>query len=128
MPLYIELIGIVIFIVVLWVILKRSSISHKAIKIHRQSVPFDEMEEHAFRMASEHLVSDKKNIASWPVPRMDDNYHYVLSVYKQLNDDIHKKHEVTSSAEWILDNFYLIERSEERRVGKECRSRWSPYH
>src|SRR3712207_9066216 len=23
--------------------------------------------------------------------------------------------------------FYLI-RSEERRVGKECRSRWSPYH
>ena len=21
-----------------------------------------------------------------------------------------------------------IERSEERRVGKECRSRWSPYH
>ena len=23
---------------------------------------------------------------------------------------------------------HLIERSEERRVGKECRSRWSPYH
>src|SRR3989454_11868854 len=22
----------------------------------------------------------------------------------------------------------VIERSEERRVGKECRSRWSPYH
>ena len=26
----------------------------------------------------------------------------------------------------IYDVF--IERSEERRVGKECRSRWSPYH
>ena len=23
---------------------------------------------------------------------------------------------------------YATERSEERRVGKECRSRWSPYH
>ena len=22
----------------------------------------------------------------------------------------------------------FVERSEERRVGKECRSRWSPYH
>ena len=22
----------------------------------------------------------------------------------------------------------VVERSEERRVGKECRSRWSPYH
>ena len=23
---------------------------------------------------------------------------------------------------------YILKRSEERRVGKECRSRWSPYH
>ena len=23
---------------------------------------------------------------------------------------------------------FIEERSEERRVGKECRSRWSPYH
>ena len=23
---------------------------------------------------------------------------------------------------------FLVPRSEERRVGKECRSRWSPYH
>ena len=30
----------------------------------------------------------------------------------------------------ILDVMQLIDllRSEERRVGKECRSRWSPYH
>ena len=27
-----------------------------------------------------------------------------------------------------LDNDIARERSEERRVGKECRSRWSPYH
>ena len=26
----------------------------------------------------------------------------------------------------VVDN--CAERSEERRVGKECRSRWSPYH
>ena len=26
----------------------------------------------------------------------------------------------------LIDEF--AERSEERRVGKECRSRWSPYH
>ena len=27
-----------------------------------------------------------------------------------------------------LESFVPIIRSEERRVGKECRSRWSPYH
>ena len=25
-------------------------------------------------------------------------------------------------------DFFPLTRSEERRVGKECRSRWSPYH
>ena len=28
----------------------------------------------------------------------------------------------------ILENPYTSNRSEERRVGKECRSRWSPDH
>ena len=28
----------------------------------------------------------------------------------------------------LLQYFDLVSRSEERRVGKECRSRWSPYH
>ena len=28
---------------------------------------------------------------------------------------------------WSLKSQHLL-RSEERRVGKECRSRWSPYH
>ena len=26
------------------------------------------------------------------------------------------------------EDVFLLIRSEERRVGKECRSRWSPYH
>ena len=28
----------------------------------------------------------------------------------------------------IENNYFYSSRSEERRVGKECRSRWSPYH
>src|SRR5206468_6110017 len=31
-------------------------------------------------------------------------------------------------AEIIIERQVGIKRSEERRVGKECRSRWSPYH
>ena len=29
---------------------------------------------------------------------------------------------------YIVKRKYALDRSEERRVGKECRSRWSPYH
>ena len=28
----------------------------------------------------------------------------------------------------VLTSYVVTTRSEERRVGKECRSRWSPYH
>ena len=34
--------------------------------------------------------------------------------------------ELYRGAEYVVD--FLPKRSEERRVGKECRSRWSPYH
>ena len=30
--------------------------------------------------------------------------------------------------DWYKTKIDVTERSEERRVGKECRSRWSPYH
>ena len=34
----------------------------------------------------------------------------------------------TVDADKNLVEQFKAERSEERRVGKECRSRWSPYH
>ena len=53
-----------------------------------------------------------------------------------LFDEIEKAHpDVLNSLLQILDDGRLtdaqgrvVSRSEERRVGKECRSRWSPYH
>ena len=38
-----------------------------------------------------------------------------------------KKDTTISKQAYLVEYEYLL-RSEERRVGKECRSRWSPYH
>jgi len=48
-----------------------------------------------------------------------DRQVYVLADYTG-------RHSWTEMATLVLDKY--VERSEERRVGKECRSRWSPYH
>ena len=37
-------------------------------------------------------------------------------------------HQGASASSEIPESFRVSGRSEERRVGKECRSRWSPYH
>ena len=39
-----------------------------------------------------------------------------------------ERHEVGGSFREVVPDHRLVFRSEERRVGKECRSRWSPYH
>src|SRR5256886_16536085 len=44
----------------------------------------------------------------------------------------YKGERIPGIGEWIMSRAHIpipdYERSEERRVGKECRSRWSPYH
>src|SRR3712207_6357193 len=70
----------------------------------------------------------------------------VQKVYRAQGVDIHDKHvevivrqmlrkvvvddpgDTNLLPEQIADRFSAQARSEERRVGKECRSRWSPYH
>ena len=36
--------------------------------------------------------------------------------------------DMLAGGSFIANLFFTLDRSEERRVGKECRSRWSPYH
>ena len=46
-----------------------------------------------------------------------------------LNTDLTGKVAVVTGASGTLCSIFAKAlRSEERRVGKECRSRWSPYH
>src|SRR5258708_4001867 len=52
---------------------------------------------------------------------------YVMK--SQAGDDlVHAIREVCRGSIYLSPNISRAVRSEERRVGKECRSRWSPYH
>jgi len=47
----------------------------------------------------------------------------------KFRDEIRPRFGVMRSREFMMKDAYSFDRrSEERRVGKECRSRWSPYH
>ena len=51
---------------------------------------------------------------------------YLTGLFNAMYDElpVHKSNNKKKS----LNDQSIIVRSEERRVGKECRSRWSPYH
>ena len=79
----------------------------------------------------------KENLIHYRTCVCNINYHMVWSVKyrrKILNAEVEAYlHELVQEiAEDKGFTVHLFEcgegRSEERRVGKECRSRWSPYH
>ena len=52
---------------------------------------------------------------------------FICNIYKNAPFIVFL-HGFMSDLEGKKPNAFLKFRSEERRVGKECRSRWSPYH
>ena len=50
-----------------------------------------------------------------------------LDSIEYISTDPNTRKRIWSMLENAVDNIFIT-RSEERRVGKECRSRWSPYH
>src|SRR2546422_241156 len=61
--------------------------------------------------------------------RFDDNVHVIVlrghgDKFFSAGANIAYLNSITPRYKY----FFCLHRSEERRVGKECRSRWSPYH
>ena len=52
----------------------------------------------------------------------------VILLKKRIKPVFYKGFIFTMIALYVIVYLYRMIRSEERRVGKECRSRWSPYH
>src|SRR3712207_5717188 len=53
---------------------------------------------------------------------------HLLRVQDDHVADVAGTEQVWTAEDWVGRFGLPVARSEERRVGKECRSRWSPYH
>ena len=58
---------------------------------------------------------------------MDESIYEKNRELQRKLDDLLKQARANEKKQ-ELDETFGFESSEERRVGKECRSRWSPYH
>ena len=67
------------------------------------------------------LLAKENNMDIWQAKEIA--YKYIRDNIEPPDDDIYV---IVDAATVEKDGGQL--RSEERRVGKECRSRWSPYH
>ena len=75
-----------------------------------------------------HLVENLCIGAGMPKPKIHLIDDSAPNAFATGRDPKHAAVCVTTGLRQLLDKSELEGRSEERRVGKECRSRWSPYH
>ena len=61
------------------------------------------------KLASDHVLKEKSDKNTYPIPRMIENFEFIADVYKLLNEHIKLKIPIHPAGEWLLDNFYIIE-------------------
>ena len=79
-------------------------------------------------LAYTYIEQGKFELREKPIPEIQDSWDAIVRVTlgSICSSDLHIKHGSVPRA--VPGITVGHERSEERRVGKECRSRWSPYH
>ena len=63
------------------------------------------------KLASDHVLKNKSDKNTYPVPRVKENYEYIYMVFKLLNEHLKIGIPIHPAGEWILDNFYIIEKT-----------------
>ena len=64
---------------------------------------------HAVELAKSHTVGKNKKFPKGLVTQLDKNYSHIFDVYIALNQELEASSTVSSAAEWLLDNIYIIE-------------------
>ena len=63
------------------------------------------------KLASDHVLKNKSDKNTCPVPRVKENFEYIYMVFKLLNEHLKIGIPIHPAGEWILDNFYIIEKT-----------------
>jgi len=68
----------------------------------------ERLEQHAVSLAQAQKISKLKKGRKL-LPRMHDNAQVLLEAYQSVAKSVREQHAITPAAEWLLDNFHIIE-------------------
>ena len=71
----------------------------------------EQLELHMKKIASNHVLAPKSDKKTFPIQRVKNNLEFIEDVYRILNEDIKNNIPIHPAGEWLLDNFYIIEKN-----------------
>ncbi len=68
-----------------------------------------QLESYLEKLASDHVLKEKSDKSTYPIPRMQENFVAITETYNLLNEHIKLKIPIHPAGEWLLDNYYIID-------------------
>jgi len=69
----------------------------------------ERLEQHAESLAAAQRTTEKPSRGRNLLARVDDNAKVLLAAYRDIAKTVQEKKEITPAAEWLLDNFHIVD-------------------
>ncbi|MBE3101560.1 MAG: hypothetical protein IMZ47_04730, partial [Firmicutes bacterium] len=69
----------------------------------------DQLNQYAREMAAEYEIATSGRVSRRKFPKLEDDNLILIQAYKSTNEEVKSKGNIVPAAEWLLDNFYVIE-------------------
>jgi len=77
--------------------------------IREELYSIERLEQYAAALAAEHKIAERPQRVSLLLPRLEENGRKLIAAYKALAESIREEHVISPAAEWLVDNFHIVE-------------------
>src|SRR6202045_2647065 len=77
--------------------------------IRAELFSLERLEQHAESLAAAQAITNEPSRGRPLIPRVIDNGRVLLDTYRSIAREIHKEHAITPAAEWLVDNFHIVD-------------------
>ncbi len=102
---YLILGGLIAFLILIQI----RAMKKEGLKLDSAILNPEDLVKHAAELARNHAVYRKPRKVYRLLPRLNDNFAVITHVYRKLNSDVETLYNIAPAAEWLLDNYYIIE-------------------
>src|SRR5438876_2489104 len=89
--------------------LKSAADAGADLPIREELYSIERLEQYAATLAAEHKIAEKPHRVSLLLPRLEGNGRKLIAASKALADSIREEHVISPAAEWLVDNFHIVE-------------------
>src|SRR5437588_10016638 len=79
------------------------------VPIREELYSIERLEQYAAFLAPEHQIAAKPRHRNLLLQRLEENSRKLIEAYKALAESIRSEHVISPAAEWLVDNFHIVE-------------------